>query len=162
MTGAVGEVGAGGGVLYEIGVENPQTVNVLLVDDDDVDVTAVRRAFRKRRINNPLFVARDGLEALEMLRGEDGNEKVPHPYIIILDLNMPRMDGLEFLTALRRDPDHHSAVVFVLTTSQADEDRAASYDKNVAGYILKSNVGDEFLNMIQLLDSYWRVVMLPA
>jgi CheY-like chemotaxis protein len=148
--------------LYEIGVENPQTVNVLLVDDDDVDVTAVRRAFRKRRINNPLFVARDGLEALEMLRGEDGNEKVPHPYIIILDLNMPRMDGLEFLTALRRDPDHHSAVVFVLTTSQADEDRAASYDKNVAGYILKSNVGDEFLNMIQLLDSYWRVVMLPA
>ena len=83
------------------------------------------------------------------------------PLIIILDLNMPRMDGHEFLTELRKDPDHCDSVVFVLTTSQADEDRAASYDKNVAGFIVKSDVGEGFLKVTTLLDSYWRVVLLP-
>ena len=139
-----------------------ETVTVLLVDDDDVDVQAVRRAFRKAKIANPVVVASDGLEALAMLRGEGGKEPIPRPYIVILDLNMPRMDGLEFLAELRKDPNHHAAVVFVLTTSKADEDRAASYDKNVAGYIVKSDVGEGFLNMINLLDCYWRVVLLPT
>jgi CheY-like chemotaxis protein len=139
-----------------------ETVTVLLVDDDDVDVQAVRRAFRKARIANPIVAARDGVEALAVLRGEDGHERIARPYIIILDLNMPRMDGLEFLTELRKDAEHHDAVVFVLTTSKADEDRTASYDKNVAGYIVKSNVGEGFLNVIQLLDCYWRVVLLPT
>lgn len=139
-----------------------QTVHVLLVEDDDVDVKAVRRAFRKVKIANPLHVARDGLEALGMLRGEEGYEHVPRPYIIILDLNMPRMDGIEFLTELRRDPVHHDAVVFVMTTSKADEDRAASYDRNVAGYIVKSAVGEGFLKVTEMLDSYWRVVLLPS
>jgi CheY-like chemotaxis protein len=140
---------------------NKQEVSVLLVDDDDVDVMAVKRAFRKAKIANPLLVARDGLEALSMLRGEEGQQPVPRPYIIILDLNMPRMDGFEFLAELRKDPKLHDAVVFVLTTSKADEDRAASYDMNVAGYIVKSDVGDGFLNVTQLLDSYWKVVLLP-
>ena len=139
-----------------------QTVTVLLVDDDDVDVKAVRRAFRKAKIANPMQVARDGVEALAMLRGEEGHTALSRPYIIILDLNMPRMDGREFLTELRKDPIHHDAVVFVLTTSQADEDRAASYDKNVAGYIVKSDVGEGFLNVTNLLDCYWRVVLLPS
>ncbi len=138
-----------------------QVVHVLLIDDDDVDVMAVKRAFRKAKIANPLHIARDGLEGLALLRGEDGHDPIPRPYIIVLDLNMPRMDGLEFLTALREDPEHRGAVVFVLTTSKADEDRAASYDKNVAGYIVKSDVGEGFLNVTQLLDSYWRVVLLP-
>jgi CheY-like chemotaxis protein len=139
-----------------------ETVTVLLVDDDDVDVQAVRRAFRKAKIANPVEVARDGVEALAILRGEEGHDPIQRPYIIILDLNMPRMDGREFLTELRNDPQHHDAVVFVLTTSQADEDRAASYDKNVAGYIVKSDVGKGFLNVINLLDCYWRVVLLPS
>lgn len=138
-----------------------EEVSVLLVDDDDVDVMAVKRAFRKAKIANPLVVARDGLEALAMLRGEDGQEPVPRPFIIVLDLNMPRMDGFEFLSELRKDPKLRDSVVFVLTTSKADEDRAASYDMNVAGYIVKSEVGDGFLNVTQLLDSYWRVVLLP-
>lgn len=138
------------------------TVTVLLVDDDDVDVQAVRRAFRRAKIANPVEVARDGLDALAMLRGENGYKALSKPYIIILDLNMPRMDGLEFLTEIRKDPEHHDAVVFVLTTSKADEDRAASYDKNVAGYIVKSDVGEGFLNVINLLDCYWRIVLLPA
>jgi CheY-like chemotaxis protein len=144
------------------GDDNQQVVHVLLIDDDDVDVMAVKRAFRKAKIANPLHIARDGLEGLAVLRGEDGHGPMPKPYIIILDLNMPRMDGLEFLTELRKDAEHHDAVVFVLTTSKADEDRAASYDKNVAGYIVKSDVGEGFLNVTQLLDSYWRVVLLPS
>jgi CheY-like chemotaxis protein len=139
-----------------------QTVTVLLVDDDDVDVQAVRRAFRKAKIVNPIEVARDGVEALAILRGLEGHAALSRPYIIILDLNMPRMDGREFLNELRADPSHHDAVVFVLTTSQADEDRAASYNKNVAGYIVKSDVGQGFLNVINLLDCYWRVVLLPS
>ncbi|MCA9622394.1 MAG: response regulator, partial [Myxococcales bacterium] len=77
-------------------------------------------------------------------------------------LNMPRMDGREFLAELREDPEHRDAIVFVLTTSETPEDRAASYDKNVAGYIVKSAVGEGFLNVINLLDRYWRVVLLPA
>jgi CheY-like chemotaxis protein len=139
-----------------------QMVHVLLVDDDDVDVMGVKRAFKKAKIANPLHVARDGIEALAMLRGTGGNDAIPKPYIVILDLNMPRMDGLEFLDEVRKDPDHRDAVVFVLTTSKADEDRAASYDKNVAGYIVKSDVGEGFLNVTTLLDSYWRVVLLPS
>lgn len=140
----------------------PKDVHVLLLEDDSVDAEAVRRAFRKARIANRLTVARDGVEGLAMLRGEDGHEAVSKPYIIILDLNMPRMDGIEFLGELRKDPVHHDAVVFVLTTSQADEDRAASYDKHVAGYIVKSEVGVGFLKVTELLGSYWRVVMLPG
>jgi len=143
-------------------MSSEQTVTVLLVDDDDVDVKAVSRAFRKAKIANPMQVARDGVEALAMLRGEEGHTALTRPYIIILDLNMPRMDGREFLTELRKDPVLHDAVVFVLTTSQADEDRAASYDKNVAGYIVKSDVGEGFLNVTNLLDCYWRVVLLPT
>jgi CheY-like chemotaxis protein len=139
-----------------------QVVNVLLVDDDDIDVQAIKRAFRKAKIANPLTVARDGVEALAMLRGDNGYKPVSKPYIIILDLNMPRMDGLEFLDELRKDKEHHAAVVFVMTTSKDDEDRAASYDKNVAGYIVKSDVGEGFLKVTTLLDTYWRVVLLPS
>lgn len=137
-------------------------VHVLLLEDDSLDIQAIQRAFRKARIANPMSVARDGVEGLAMLRGEAGFDPIPKPYIIILDLNMPRMDGIEFLEELRQDPEHHDAVVFVLTTSQAGEDRAASYDKNVAGYIVKSNVGTGFLKVTTMLDSYWRVVMLPS
>ena len=145
-----------------MGDDIQREVHILLIDDDDVDVMAVKRAFKKQKIANPLRVARDGIEGLAMLRGEDGHEPIARPYIIILDLNMPRMDGLEFLAELRKDPSHRDAVVFVLTTSKADEDRAASYDQNVAGYIVKSDVGEGFLNVTRLLDSYWRVVLLPV
>ncbi|MEM9488664.1 MAG: response regulator, partial [Myxococcota bacterium] len=78
-------------------------VTVLLVEDNEVDVEAVRRAFRKLRIANPIQVARDGLEALDRLRGQGEYETVPRPYLILLDLNLPRMSGIEFLRELRRD-----------------------------------------------------------
>jgi CheY-like chemotaxis protein len=138
-----------------------RTVHVLLVEDDDVDVMAVERAFRDLKLANPLYRARDGLEALAMLRGDDGHTAVPRPFIVLLDLNMPRMNGIEFLQAVRKDPDHAGSVVFVLTTSKQDEDRLRAYGLGAAGYILKDNVGDDFINLVTMLEHYWRVVELP-
>ena len=138
-----------------------KTVHVLLVDDDDVDVMAVQRAFRKHKIANPVSVARDGIEALAMLRGTDGYTRLPRPFIVLLDINMPRMNGLQFLGELRKDEEIQDAVVFILTTSKHDEDRAAAYKQHVAGYIVKTDVGSGFLELVDMLDSYWRIVELP-
>src|ERR1041384_4744946 len=98
--------------------------NIMLIDDDQVDVMNVQRAFKKNNITNPLYVANNGIEALDLLRGTEGREKImPTPRIILLDINMPKMNGIEFLRELRKDDDHKSASVFVLTTSNDDKDR---------------------------------------
>ncbi|MET3601282.1 response regulator [Martelella mangrovi] len=131
---------------------------IFVVDDDDVDVISIQRNLKKLRLLNPVVRARDGQEALDMLRGG----QVPAPYIILLDLNMPRLGGLEFLRILRGDPVLTNAIVFVLTTSQADEDITAAYRDHVAGYMLKQRVGDDFLNLIGLIEHYWRLVELPS
>ena len=136
-----------------------KVVNVLLVEDDEVDVMNVKRAFEKARIANPLHVARDGMEALELLR-RDG--EIPRPVIVLLDLNMPRMNGIEFLGKIREDEELRELIVFVLTTSKADEDMTAAYQKNVAGYIVKANLGGSFLEVVTMLDHYWRVIEFPS
>ena len=133
-------------------------VTILLVDDDDVDVMGIKRALSKLKILNPIVRARDGIEGLALLRDP---EAVKRPYIILLDLNMPRKNGLEMLTELRDDPKLSNSVVFVLTTSKADEDKVKAYEKHIAGYIIKSEVGDGFLRVMEMLDRYWRVVELP-
>ena len=138
-----------------------KTVHILLVEDDAIDLLAIQRAFQKERIANPIVVARDGIEGLEALRGTGGKPPITKPYVILLDWNMPRMNGLEFLKELRRDPEHGDAIVFVLTTSKADDDRMAAYGEHVAGYVLKENVGHTFMSLVQFLDSYWRLVELP-
>ena len=137
------------------------TVNLLLVDDDEVDVQGLKRAFTKSRIANPITVARDGLEALEVLRGENGHAKMPKPHLILLDLNMPRMNGLEFLAAIRADEDLKSAVVFMITTSKAEEDKARAYGQNVAGYIVKKDPANTFLQAVSMLEHYWKIVEFP-
>ena len=136
-------------------------VNILLVEDDEVDVMAVKRAFRELKIANPLIEAKDGIEALEILRGVNGHVPIPRPLVILLDLNMPRMGGMEFLDELRKDPDLHRCVVFIMTTSADEQDRVRAYDKNVAGYVLKHNPGHSFIDAISMLQHYWRVVELP-
>lgn len=138
-----------------------ETVNVLLVEDDEIDATGIKRAFRKQRIANPVFIAENGIEALEVLRGENGREKISRPYLILLDLNMPRMNGLEFLETVRGDQDLADSVIFVLTTSDDDLDKVAAYEQQVAGYIVKSNAGVDFCNLVALLDGYWRYVEFP-
>lgn len=138
-----------------------KVVSVLLVDDDAVDVMAAHRAFRKHRIANPIVEASDGVEALEILRGTHPTKTIEPPYVILLDLNMPRMSGLEFLSVIREDDQLRSAVIFVLTTSADGEDRAKAYDANVAGYIVKTAMADGFFKIAEMLESYWRIVTLP-
>lgn len=139
-------------------------INVLLVEDDEVDVMNVRRAFRKNNITNPLYVASNGLHAFSMLRGEDGGlPEVPNSRrIILLDLNMPKMGGLEFLQELRRDEKLRSTPVVVLTTSNQDRDRIEAYNLNVAGYILKPVTFGNFAEVMATLNKYWALCELPS
>lgn len=135
--------------------------HILLVEDDEVDAEVVIRAFQKQKIGNPFNIVSNGIEALQVLRGEDGVERLPRPYIILLDINMPRMNGLEFLNAIRQDSDLRRSIVFVLTTSNNDEDKLEAYNKQIAGYLLKSSAGEDFMNVIRLLDSYQLIVEFP-
>ena len=137
------------------------TINFLLVEDDEVDVKNVQRAFKKNNINNSLFVAGNGEEALEMLRGNGNPPIIPAPQVILLDLNMPKMGGLEFLQELRKDPRFKSLSVFVLTTSDEERDKIAAYNFNIAGYILKPLEFDQFMNTIKTLDAYWTLCEFP-
>ncbi len=142
--------------------QNDKEVRILLVEDDDVDAKAVERGFSKLSLANPIYRATNGVEALALLRGNDQQHQLTRPYIILLDLNMPVMGGLEFLQTIREDINLQDSIVFVLTTSEADEDRVAAYREHVAGYIVKSNVRDSFTKLIEMLDRYWRVVLLPT
>ena len=139
-----------------------EPVNILLVEDDKVDVMAFRRALHDIRVSNPLHVAGDGIEALDMLRGENGRAALPRPCLVLLDLNMPRMGGIEFLEELRADPALKRVLVIVMTTSSNEEDRMRAYKLNVAGYIVKNRLGQSFLESITMLTHYWRVVEFPA
>lgn len=132
-------------------------INILLVEDDDVDAMFVMKALEKEKVANPIVRAFDGINALEKLR--DGS--VSSPYLILLDLNMPRMGGLEFLAKIRGDKKLKSAIVFVFTTSDAEKDRWSAYDHNIAGYLLKDGIGADFAEAIKLFDSYRRVVEFP-
>ena len=145
-------------IYPEPDIEATKTVNLLIVDDDDIDAMALKRALHKLKLLNPLYRACDGIEALELLRAG----KVPKPFIILLDINMPRMNGLEFLEALRSDPELTHAVVFILTTSKSDEDIMAAYREHVAGYLLKQRMDSDFMQVISLLDHYWRIIELPV
>ena len=136
-------------------------VTVLLVEDDDVDAEAVIRSIRRSQVPVDLVWVEDGLEALDVLRGQHSSRTVERPVIVLLDLNMPRMDGFEFLHALRSDPDLRDLVVFVLSTSSADADRMRAYHENIAGYLVKSSIGPQFARLARLLLSYRTAVTLP-
>ena len=133
-------------------------LHILLVEDDEVDVMNVKRAFEKSQITNPLYVAESGLEALEKLRSGE----VPKARrLILLDLNMPRMNGIEFLRELRRDPELSATPVVVLTTSNDDRDKVEAYNLNVAGYLLKPVTFTNFCDMMVTLNKYWTLVEMP-
>jgi CheY-like chemotaxis protein len=133
-------------------------LNILLVEDDEVDVMNVRRAFKKNNIGNPLWVAGNGLDALALLRGPE----IPRERrLILLDLNMPRMNGIEFLRELRADPELGLTPVVVLTTSDDERDRVDAYNLNVAGYILKPVTFVSFVEAMATLNKYWTLVEMP-
>ena len=120
----------------------------------------VQRAFKKNNIHNPLFVANNGIEALAMLRGD--SPVVPHHRrLILLDLNMPQMGGIEFLREIRTDETLKSVPVIVLTTSNEDNDKVEAYQLNVAGYILKPVTFSKFQESMVALNKYWMLCEMP-
>ncbi|MGZ9809903.1 response regulator [Pseudoroseicyclus sp. H15] len=136
-------------------------LNLLLVEDDDGDAKAVRRAFDRSRIANPIVRARDGLEALTMLR-ERIDTLPDQPFLLLVDINMPRMNGHEFVSAVRADARLHGHTIFMMTTSRDDRDLCIAMQNHVAGYITKQRAGADFLALVDTLDSYWRIVEMPV
>jgi CheY-like chemotaxis protein len=129
---------------------------ILLVEDDRVDIMTVQRALKRNEIDMPLRVARTGLEALSMLRGEDGCERIsPPPALILLDLNLPKMSGIEFLRELRSDPELRDQRIIVLTSSNEPKDRAAAFEYDVDDYIVKPHSFDEFTRAIATILALW-------
>jgi CheY-like chemotaxis protein len=133
-------------------------LNILLVEDDQVDVMNVQRAFKKNNIANPLWVAGNGVEALDKLKT---GEISLHRLLVLLDLNMPRMNGIEFLKALRAEDEFRHLPVVVLTTSDDERDRIEAYHLNVAGYIVKPVTFQNFCDAMATLNKYWALVEMP-
>lgn len=134
-------------------------ISFLLVEDDEVDVMNVKRAFEKNKISNPLHIARDGLEALEILKRKPKIENYPN--VVLLDLRMPKMDGIEFLRKVREDEELKKLIVIVLTTSDDDRDVVSAYDFNVAGYIVKPITFDKFIQTMATINLYWTLSKVP-
>jgi CheY-like chemotaxis protein len=130
---------------------------VLLVEDDRVDAMTVKRALKEIRVANPIVVVGNGEEALAYLRNPD-NET---PSIILLDLNMPRMGGIEFLEVTKQDAQLRRIPVIVLTTSKEQQDKLGSFDLGVAGYMVKPVDYQQFVGVFKAIDLYWSLSELP-
>ena len=128
---------------------------ILLIEDDRVDIMTVQRALLKNNISNPMHIARTGLEALSMLRGENGQQKITPPTLILLDLNLPKMSGIEFLRELRNDPELKELHIIVLTSSNEPQDRAAAFEYDVDDYIVKPHSFDEFTRAMATVLAFW-------
>lgn len=132
-------------------------MNILLVEDNDLDVEILRRSLRRIGASSALMHAKDGLEALDMLRQNQTEEILPEPFVILLDINMPRMNGHEFLAELRACNDLKAARVFVFTTSDSKKDVNKSYQNNASGYIVKPNSSSELDDVVKSLQNFWRI-----
>lgn len=138
----------------------PTPIEILLVEDSEADILLTVEAFAEAGVCNNLTIARDGVEALEMLRSPGSQ---PRPDVILLDINMPRMNGLELLNELKRDPEFMTIPVIMLTTSAAEEDIMRSYQSFAASYVVKPVEFDRFFQAIQALGRYMlSVVRVPA
>lgn len=136
-------------------VKSSNDAVILLVEDDRVDIMTVQRAMKKIDVSNPLYVARTGVEALGMLRGDGFPRVEPTPSLILLDLNLPQMGGIEFLKELRADPELQHLQVIVLTSSNEPSDRAAAFEYEVDDYIVKPHNFDEFSDAMSLILADW-------
>lgn len=144
-------------------MSSPVPFVVLLVEDEPADAHLVRLALRENRLLVDLHVACDGVEALRFLRGQEPYAGSPRPDLILLDLNMPRMDGREFLAAIKDDPAFSDIPVVVLTTSDVERDVVSSYQLCAASYITKPVDMEQFSAAIRGLGDYWfALVRLPA
>lgn len=137
------------------------TVSFLLVDDDIVSIMSMKRVIKKLRLLNPVVVANDAFQALDILRATGPDAQLTAPYIVILDLNMPKMSGHDFMTEIRNDPELSDTIVFIMSTSDSPADIEAAYNANVAGYILKDGNPNTFRDALSLLGTYSEIVLLP-
>lgn len=138
---------------------------ILLAEDNEHDILATKRAWKTNNIKNPLYIVRDGEECLDYLhrRGSYGNpETSPKPGLLLLDLSMPKLDGLSVLKHIRQDEHLRLLPVVILTTSKADEDRMKSYDLGVNAYIMKPVGFENFSAAINGINLFWELVELPG
>ena len=136
---------------------------ILHIEDDDIDSMIMGRAFKTLGIPHQIIRAKDGIEALDMLRGTGGKEKLsPTPQIVIIDLNMPRMNGIEFLKEIRTDENLRHLYVYVITTSNDEKDKAQAFRYCAAGYILKPVNMESFKEVLSALNNYWKVCEFPS
>ncbi|MBN9226552.1 MULTISPECIES: response regulator [Legionella] len=145
--------------MYEL----DKSIHFMLIDDDAIDIKDMQRTFKKNNIDNPLHVATNGLEALNKLLGQNGEKKIhPTPKIIILDINMPKMNGIEFIKNVRANKNLRSMLIFILTTSNSEKDKIDAYNLNVAGYIVKPFQISRFMEIISSLHHYWNLLEFPS
>jgi CheY-like chemotaxis protein len=138
-----------------------QPLQIRLVEEDDVDVKVLLRGFQRQGCPPKVTVVHDGLEALEALRGREGQNPPRRPHLIITDLNLPRMNGLQRIQALHQDRLLRRSIIFVLSSSALDVDTAAAYNQHIAGYLLKSNLKEQAAGLLKLIESYRELVAFP-
>ncbi len=136
-------------------------VTVLQVDDSSFDRMMLSRAFKEGNLPYKLVSAKNGLEALELLRGSENQVPARGPCIILLDLNMPRMSGLSFLEELRGDPELKSSIVFAMSTSNHPEEIERCYEYGIAGFLDKDKVGSEYEQLISMIDKFINIIVFP-
>jgi CheY-like chemotaxis protein len=139
-----------------------QHMHIVMIDDDDIDVEAVARLLNKHAVPFTLTVFHNGREAQDALNGDFGRRLMAEPYLILLDLNMPRMNGFEFLHWLRSHPDWQRSIIFVFTTSEEAADLERAYSHFVAGYLTKTQMGAGYANLLPLLDALDTTVRFPT
>lgn len=142
--------------------ESIRPIDILLVEDNPGDARLTEEALKEGKVLNNLYIARDGFEALKFLKREEPFADAPRPDIILLDLNMPRMDGRELLARIKNEPGLKRIPIVVLTTSKAEEDIIRSYDLHANCYVTKPVDLDQFIKVVQSVKDFWfTVVRLP-
>jgi chemotaxis family two-component system response regulator Rcp1 len=140
-----------------------ELVQILLVEDNPGDVRLTREALKEAKFRNTLQVAGDGVEALAYLRQQGQYSGATRPHLIMLDLNLPRMDGREVLAAIKKDPDLRRIPVVVLSSSEAETDIARAYELHANAYVTKPVDIDHFLQVVKAIEEFWvEIVRLPA
>ncbi|MES2559338.1 MAG: response regulator [Bacteroidota bacterium] len=134
-----------------------KALNILLIDDDIVDIMNMKRIFIQKKFQHPLYIAHNGEEALHMLN----HQQIPLPHVILLDLNMPKMGGIEFLEIIRKHPVYKNIHVVVLTTSDEEADKIRARQHGISDYILKPLSGSTFSEQVDTLNNSWDVVNFP-
>ena len=136
-------------------------ITILLVEDDDVDAATITRGLAHASILSPVVRARDGIEALNLLLGTNGQTRLRPPYLLLVDIRMPRLDGLALVRSIRSNPALQRTIIFILTSSDSERDRIAAYDAHVAGYIIKSHAPEQYKALAAMLEYYLLIVSPP-